>query len=115
MLCFLTVRKLKPGTYESFREAWQPSDEEMQMEEMRRFTQIFQLRRLDDPDEIISFGLYDGDASDLERMRTNERMGEIREEQLERVNRSVESIGADGVYEVVEIIEPAKVAASRQN
>ena len=61
--CALTVRKLKPGSYDEWRKAWWPDDS---TEEMPEGAQVFIVRNTKDPDEVIAFGLFEGD---LEEMR----------------------------------------------
>jgi hypothetical protein len=97
MHALLTVRKLKPGTYDDWREAWEP--EEWPAGAQRAYI----LRNLDDPDEIIAFGFYEGDVKE---MRNEPRMQEMQRSRFERMAPYVESTGADGVYEVIEEVEP---------
>jgi hypothetical protein len=56
------------------------------------------VRNVDDPDEVICFGLFDGTVEELRA--GSEAAG--RKEQQEAIGAFVESVGADGVYEVVE-------------
>jgi heme-degrading monooxygenase HmoA len=98
MLCFLTVRKLNPGSYDAFRQAWEPEEGVIP----EGFTRAYHLRNLEDENEVISFGFFEGDPEDLERMRGDEEFRSQRQAQVERINEHVESTGADGVYEVVE-------------
>jgi hypothetical protein len=95
MICALTVRKLKPGTFEQFREAFMGRMEEDPPEGFVRFDM---LRNSEDPDEVISFGFFDGTPEKLREVAAKEGYGE----QLERIAPFVESVGADGLYEVVE-------------
>jgi hypothetical protein len=95
MICALTVRKLKPGTYEQFQEAFMGGFDENAPEGIVRFNM---LRNAEDPDEVISFGFFDGSAEQLREMAAKGGY----EEQLERIAPLVESVGADGIYEVVE-------------
>jgi hypothetical protein len=88
----LTVRKLKPGTYDEWRKAW-GSDEDMP-EGMEAYI----LRNVKDPNEIIAFGLIEGDPEELRAMMDPE---EERKRQ-EAMAPFIESIGADGIYEVIE-------------
>ena len=96
MVCALTVRKLKPGTFEEFREAFmaQASPDNMP-EGWVRFNMV---RNADDPDEVICFGFFDGD---VEGVRANAAEAGY-EDQLSAVVPFVESVGTDGLYEVVE-------------
>lgn len=95
MICALTVRKLKPGTFDQFREAFLGRIEEDPPEGFVRFNMI---RNNEDPDEVITFGVFDGSAQQLRETAAREGY----EEQLERIAPYVESVGADGLYEVVE-------------
>ena len=91
----LTVRKLKPGSYDDWRQAWE-GDPENWPEGVHAYI----LRNVNDPDEIIAFGMTE---RPIEQVRE-----EIREEQRARVEAMapyVESIGADGLYEVIDEVE----------
>lgn len=92
MFSALTVRKLKPGTYDEWRKAW-GSDEDMP-----EGVEAYILRSLKDPDEIIAFGLFEGDPDDL---RATMDPDEERKRQ-DAMAPFIESIGADGIYEVIE-------------
>jgi hypothetical protein len=62
MLCALTVRKLKPGTFDQFREAFMGSEGDA---EMPAGSQFFMVRNTEDPDEVICFGLFNGTLEEL--------------------------------------------------
>lgn len=95
MICALTVRKLKPGTFDEFRAAFMQGMEDVPADQVVRFDMV---RNSDDPDEVITFGFFDGSAEQLREMAGREGY----DEQLERIAPFVESVGADGMYEVVE-------------
>lgn len=95
MICALTVRKLKPGTFEQFRDAFMAGFDDNPPEGFVRFDM---LRNSEDPDEVIAFGFFEGDAEQLRAAAANAGY----EEQLERIAPFVESVGADGLYEIVE-------------
>jgi heme-degrading monooxygenase HmoA len=101
MLCFLTVRKLKPGSYDAFRQAWEPEEGDIP----EGFQRAYHLRSLEDENEVISFGFFDGSPEDLERLRGDESFRSRREAQVERINEHVESVGTDAVFEVVEEVK----------
>jgi hypothetical protein len=94
MICGLTVRKLKPGTFEQFREAFM----EGEPDEGPTGAQFFMVRNTDDQDEVICFGLFDGT---LEELRASDLYSGY-DEQMKKIEPFVEAVGADGVYEVVE-------------
>jgi hypothetical protein len=95
MICALTVRKLKPGTFEQFREAF-TADEST--EGMPSGSQFFMVRNTGDPDEVICFGLFDGTTEELRASGAYSGY----DEQLAAIAPFIESVGADGMYEVVE-------------
>lgn len=96
MLCALTVRTLEPGTFDRFREAFmQAVDAGDPPPGMVRFNMI---RNVQDPDEVICFGVFDGTLDEL-RAATGEAG---RGDQLAAIAPFVTGVGADGVYEVVE-------------
>ncbi len=95
MICALTVRKLKPGTFDQFRAAFMQGMDDVPAEQVVRFNMI---RNADNPDEVITFGFFEGSPGELREMAANEGY----DEQLERIAPFVESVGADGMYEVVE-------------
>jgi len=96
MICALTVRTLKPGTFEQFREAFMSSEDfDTAPEGFVRFNMI---RNTDNPDEVISFGFFDGTVDQLREVAADQGY----DEQVERIAPFVDSVGADGLYEIVE-------------
>ena len=91
----LTGRKLKPGSYDDWRKAWQP-------DEWPAGVRAYILRRIDDENEVIAFGLWEGTREGLEAMRPSDDSQRARHE---RMAPFVEHEFADGAYEVVEIVE----------
>jgi len=100
MICTLTARRLKPGAYEDFRSAWDPSGAPAVV--IGRWKRIYHVRDIDDPDVVISFGLFDGSERELREMQSQ--MG--RSEQVSRIQPLVQEVLLDGSYEVVEEITP---------
>jgi hypothetical protein len=98
MHALLTVRKLKPGTYDDWRKAWEPD------EWPEGAQKAYILRNVDDPDEIIAFGFYE---LDLTQRRAEPAVQESQRARFERMAPYVESTGADGVYEVIEEVQPS--------
>ncbi|HEX9351670.1 MAG TPA: hypothetical protein VF877_10405 [Gaiellaceae bacterium] len=93
MYCALTVRKLKPGTYDEWRQAWM-SDED----NIPEGGEAYIVRNLKDPNEIIAFGLIEGD---IDAIKASFDEGEEQKRQ-EAMAPYIESVGADGIYEVIE-------------
>ncbi len=61
MLVALTVRKLKPGSQEDFRKTFTPSDEEFPP----GWKRFYAIRNVDDENEVITFGFFDGSLDEL--------------------------------------------------
>ncbi len=99
MICTFTARRLKAGTYDAFRAAWDPRTA---ADELRGWTHVYHARDVADPDVVISFGFFDGSLDDLRAAQA--RMG--RESQVGRVSAHVEEVLLDGSYEVVEELIP---------
>lgn len=94
MLCALTVRKLKPGTFERFLEGFRPDNDEPPP----GWVAFRALRKLDDENEVVTFGFFDGT---LEQLEANQREGENYRKQVDRVSEYVDSVVTSGVYDVV--------------
>jgi hypothetical protein len=95
----LTVRKLKPGTYDDWRKAWLMGDEEWPEGAQKAYI----LRNLSNPDEIVAFGFFDGD---LDALRNDAEFREVQRKRVEAMAPYVESVGADDIYEVLEEVSP---------
>lgn len=100
MVCALTVRTLKPGTFEQFREAFMsPMAGGTAPEGFVRFNM---LRNQSNPDEVICFGFFEGTAEDL-----RSRVAAFGyDAQMEAIAPFVASVGADGFFEIVEDLTP---------
>jgi hypothetical protein len=90
MLYAMTVRRLKAGTYEDYVNAWK-------LESLPAgWTRVCTVRSVEDEDEVVSFGFFDGSMEDLRRSQEQfDYAG-----QRARVERFVESTGTDGIFDV---------------
>jgi hypothetical protein len=95
----LTVRKLKHGTYDEWRKAWLVGDEEWPDGAQKAYI----LRSLNDPDEIVAFGFFEGS---LDALRSDADFREVQRKRVEAMAPYIESVGADGIYEVLEEVTP---------
>ena len=96
MICALTVRKLKPGTFEDFKTAFMGDNVEDEIPE--GWVRFDMVRSVEDPNEVICFGMFDGTLEELRGGSSYEGY----DEQMERIAPFVESVGTDGLFEVVE-------------
>jgi hypothetical protein len=98
MLVFLSHRRLKAGsTFEDYRKAWQPESIPEGIEE-----RIYHARSLDDPNEIVSFGIMDIAPDQI--ADTMAKFGDeaAEERRQARMAEHVEWTGVDRIFEVVE-------------
>lgn len=93
MLCAHTVRKLRPGTFEQFAEAFRP-DEGTTPPGWVRFDM---LRGQRDPDQVITFGFFDGTLEQLEASQVEHGYGD----RVAAAEPFVEQVLLNGVYEIV--------------
>jgi quinol monooxygenase YgiN len=95
-VCALTVRTLEPGTFDAFREAFtrdfDPGDPPA------GWVRFNMLRNAENPDEVVCFGFFDGTVDELRSVAAEQDYAA----QLEAIAPFVESVGADGLYDVVE-------------
>lgn len=88
----LTARKLKPGTYDDWREAWGSVDGPSG-------ATAYICRNVKDPDEIIAFGMIEVSREEFEAMRPQ---GDSESSRLAMMEPFIESVGTDGLYEVID-------------
>jgi hypothetical protein len=99
MLVFFSGRRLKPGSWEQFRRAWMPDDEDLPESAVA----IYHARNVKDEDEVISFGIFDIDRDGLSSVRGDEQAELKRQDAMAAF---VKNIPLEGVYEVIEEIKP---------
>jgi hypothetical protein len=100
MYAALTVRKLKPGAYDDWRKAWDPGEGNWP----EGVKKAYILRKLDDENEVIAFGFFEGD---LDTLRNDVSFREEARRRVEAMAPFIDSIGADGLYEVIEEVSPS--------
>jgi hypothetical protein len=100
MLVFFSGRRLKPGHFDEFRQAWAPPDEDM--EKLPEGTVIYHARNVKDEDEVISFGIFPGDRDGAAEIRGDE---DAELKRQEEIGKHVHDVPLEGVYEVVEEIK----------
>jgi len=93
MLCALTVRQLKPGTFDQFAEAFRPSDTDDPPAGWVRFNM---LRDTAGEDRVVTFGFFDGTLEELEANQA----GHGYEERRSAADEFVEAVLVNGVFEV---------------
>ncbi len=94
MLCALTVRKVKPGKADEFIANFQPPDDEVP----GGWKRFYAIRNLADQDEVITFGIFDGN---LDELNASQAENGRYEERIRAVEPLIESTGTSGVFEVL--------------
>jgi hypothetical protein len=92
MLCAHTVRRLRPGTFEQFMEAFRPGDSALPPGWVR----FHALRGLADENQVVTFGFFDGTLEELEGSQDDGDYAERRD----AIAPFVEEVVVNGVYEV---------------
>jgi hypothetical protein len=101
----LTVRRLKPGTYEQWRKAWDdPDDPDSLWLDAEKKAYI--ARSLSDPDVVVAFGFFEGDLAGLNRLREDPEVDRRMRKRVRAMADLTEEVLSDGVYEVVEVVTP---------
>jgi hypothetical protein len=100
MLCALTVRQLKPGTFERFAEEFGPRESEGPPRGWVRFDMI---RDLSDENRVVTFGFFDGTLEELERSQSEGGY----EDRRAAVDDLIDDVPVNGVFEVVRELTPA--------
>jgi hypothetical protein len=98
MLVFFSGRRLKPGAWEQFRRAWQPEGDLPPGVQV-----IYHAKNLKDPDEVISFGIFEGDREAVSGVRGDEQAELARQDAMAAFTKN---IPLEGIYEVIEEIRP---------
>lgn len=94
MLCAHTIRRLKPGTFEQFAEAFGPPEEAASA----GWVGFYMLRGISDPDEVVTFGFFDGSLGHLEASQRD--LGY--QERRSMIEPLVDEVIANGVFDVVQ-------------
>jgi heme-degrading monooxygenase HmoA len=98
MIVMFTARRLKPGSWEQFRQAWDPGEERPP-----GFKRAYHARNIRDEDEVISFGLFDMGMDDYRNWREQQDAQE--NQRVDRMSTFVQNEHVSGVYEVVDEVE----------
>ena len=99
MIVMFSARRLKPGAWDQFRRAWDPGDEKPP-----GFQRAYHARNVRDEDEVISFCLFDASLEEFRAWRAEHDDLELKRQ--DAMAAFVKNVPAEGIYEVVEVVEP---------
>jgi hypothetical protein len=100
MYCAITVRRIKPDTYDDFRKAWEPDPW------LPKLTRAFVLRNQDDPQQVLTIGYFDADETTLDEIRDSPEVMAEEDQRLRRIAEFEERILLNGIFELVEEVRP---------
>jgi hypothetical protein len=104
MLCAHTIRRLKPDSFDEFREKFTPTAEEAPAGWVR----FHMLRSLADENEVVTFGFFDGTLEELERTQQDGGYEDLRGS----IDSLVDAVISNGVYEIVTSVEVEAAVSS---
>ena len=98
----LTVRRLKPGTFEQWRQAWDdPDDPDSLWVDPEEKAYI--CRSVEDPNVVVAFGFLHGDIDDLNQLRQDPEVDRKMRKRVDAMAEFTEEVLSDGTYEVVDV------------
>ena len=109
MMCGLVVRRLKPGSYNEFRQAWEPEGDE---EWPRGMTRLWIGRADEDPDVVATWGLFELDAEGLEALRDDPDWMAAESRRMQRMAAFQEELIVSSFFELAEEVIPPAARAS---
>lgn len=100
MICAMTVRRLKAGSYDDFRKAWQPDPWP------EALVRVEIMRNQDDPDEVTSIGWLDLTLDELDALRDDPDFMAAEARRIARIAPHEEAVLVNAIYEVAEEVLP---------
>jgi hypothetical protein len=105
MICTLTARRLKPGTFEPFREAFEKAGvEDVPQEIVKRWSGVYVCRDVSDENVALTFGFFEGTLEELREIQRQAKGGPRSE--TGPMAPHIEEVLLDGSYEVLDEITP---------
>ena len=97
MICAMTARRIAAGQTEDFLQAFLGGSDQLPPAIRDRFKAVLACRQTDDPDVILTFGMFDGTIDELRDLQSApDRAG-----QLNTIEPFVEETLFDGSFEVI--------------
>ena len=105
MMCQVTIRMLKPGSFERFREAWEPSPWPPGLE------RVVISRNEQDPNQVLTASYVNLSAERLELIRDDPALLGAEASRLARIAEHEEALIFKGLFEIVEDLSPPTASA----
>ncbi len=98
MLCAVTIRSIKPGSFDDFRREWEPRP---WPPELRR---VLVSRNEQDPDQVLTASFLEIPLEEFDQLRDHPALLGAEEDRLSRIATYEENLVYKGIFEVVEDI-----------
>jgi hypothetical protein len=99
-MCAVAVRRIKPGSYQEFRKAWQHDPW------LPRYQKALVMRNEDSDDQVLTIAFFDGTREEYEAARDDPETMKAEERRLHRIAQVEERVLLSAVYEVAEEVLP---------
>ena len=99
-MCAVTVRQIKPGTYEEFRKAWEPDPW------LPKLTRALVFRNEDNPDMVMSVGFFDASLEEIDAIRDDPAVLTEEESRLRRISEFEDRVVLNGIFELTDEVLP---------
>jgi hypothetical protein len=96
MMCAITIRSLRPDSFERFREDWEPRPWPPEL------ARVVVSRNDQDPDQVLTASFIDVSAGQLDGLRDDPAVLAAEEARLARIAEYEEALIYKGLFEIVE-------------
>jgi hypothetical protein len=98
MLCAVTIRSIKPGSFEAFRREWEPRPWPPEL------SRVVISRNEQDPDQVLTASFLDVEPEQFDALRDHPALLGAEEDRLARIASYEEALVFKGIFEIVEEI-----------
>jgi hypothetical protein len=96
MLCAVTIRSIRPGSFDAFREAWEPHPWPPEL------SRVVISRNEQDPDQVLTASFLDVEPEQFDELRDHPALLGAEETRLSRIAEYEEALVYKGIFAVVE-------------
>jgi hypothetical protein len=100
MMCAVTIRSLRPGSFEQFREDWEPRPWPPEL------TRVVISRNDQDANQVLTASFIDVSIEQLDALRDDPALLGAEESRLARIAEYEEALIFKGLFEIVEDLSP---------
>ncbi|MGH2907241.1 MAG: hypothetical protein ACRDKI_10800 [Solirubrobacterales bacterium] len=105
----MTARRITEGKSDEFIEKFGRPPEDMPPEIMEKFQGVYACKQVDDPDVVLTFGLFKGTLEEFRQLQS----GSDREQQLDAIDPLIEDVLFDASFQVEHEFVSENMGAAR--